>query len=86
MTNSTTSDVSKNPPLHIKQELLNLCDSYKEFHHYCAFYCKSSSVLIQRCGVELDADCTEGIARFAQLVIEKSQGIDTQLKQLMRKA
>ena len=82
---TTTSTVSENPPLHIKQDLLNLCDSYKAFHHYCAFYCKSSSVLMRCYNVDLDEDCTEGMARFAQLLIEQSQEIDTQLKHLLRK-
>lgn len=85
MINSNTSDISENPPPNIKRELVNLYDSYREFQHYCAFYCQSSSVMIRRFAVDLDADCTEGVERFAQLVIDKSDEIDAQLKQLMRK-
>lgn len=86
MINSNTSDVSENPPASIKQELINLCDSYTEFNHYCTFYCKSTSALIQRSAVELDTNCAEGMARFAQMVIEKSRVIDAQLQRLARKA
>lgn len=85
MNNPNTSDASENPPPNIKRELVNLYDSYREFQHYCAFYCQSSSVMIRRFAVDLDADCTEGIERFAQLVVDKSDGIDLQLKQLMCK-
>jgi hypothetical protein len=83
MTNSKTSDVTENPPPSIKNELVNLYDSYREFQHYCAFYCQSSSVLLRRFGTDLDKDCTEGIERFAQLVIDKSDAIDIRLKLLM---
>ena len=84
MTNSNTSDVFEKPP-HIKQELVSLCDSYKAFHHFCAFYCKASSTLVRSYSVDLDEDYAEGMARFAQMVTEQSQEIDLQLKQLLRK-
>lgn len=86
MTNSTTSDVSENLYPHIKQEIVGLCDAYKEFQYFCAFYCKSSSVLIRCCSLEMDSDYAEGMARVARLVIDKSHAIDEQLKQLLRKA
>jgi hypothetical protein len=72
MNNSTTPTSSQNPPSHIKQELLDLCDSYKQFHHCCAAYSKSSSALMRSYNVDLDEDCTEGMAHFAQTVIEQS--------------
>ncbi len=86
MINSNTSDDSENPPTSIKQELINLCDSYTEFNHYCTFYCKSTSALMQRSTVELDISCAEGVARLAQMVVEKSRAIDEQLQRLVRKA
>lgn len=85
MNNPNTSDVPENPPPNFKRELVNLYDSYREFQHYCAFYCQSSSVIIRRFAVDLDADCTEGIERFAQLVTDKSDAIDAQLKRLMNR-
>ena len=48
-------------------------------------YCKSSSVLSHYCNLELDEDYAKGMTRFAQMVIEKSQLVDEQLKQLLRK-
>ncbi|MES2823228.1 MAG: hypothetical protein V4732_06490 [Pseudomonadota bacterium] len=84
MTNATTSTLSENPASRIKQDLVDLCDSYKRFQYYCAFYCKSSSVLVRCCNMELDEDYVEGMARFAQMVIEQSQEIDLQLKKLLR--
>lgn len=83
MSNLQDAPPTENPPLNFKRELVNLYDSYREFQHYCAFYCQSSSVIIRRFAVDLDADCTEGIERFAQLVTDKSDAIDAQLKRLM---
>jgi hypothetical protein len=85
MNNSTSSTASPNSLQHIKQDLIHLCDIHTEFQHFCAFYCKSSSVLIRCCNLELDNDYAEGMARFAQMVLKKSQLVDEQLKQLLRK-
>jgi hypothetical protein len=41
-------------------------------------------MLVRCCNMELNEDCAEGMARFAQMVIEQSQEIDLQLKKLMR--
>lgn len=73
----------ENPPSDIKRELVRLYDSYREFHHYCSFYCKSSSVMLHRFAYDLDADCTEGIERVAQMVVDKSDDIEARLKRLM---
>lgn len=83
MNNSNTSDVSEKSPPNIRHELVNLYDSFHEFQHYCAFYCQSSSAMLRRFGADLDADCTEGIERFAQLVVDKGDAIDVHLKRLM---
>jgi hypothetical protein len=83
MNNSNTSDVSKNPPPNLKREIAQLHDSYRELQHYCAFYCQSTSVMLRRFAYDLDADCTEGIERFAQMVIDKSEDIDKRLKRVM---
>ncbi|HTF98595.1 MAG TPA: hypothetical protein VL995_20810 [Cellvibrio sp.] len=83
MNNSNTSDVSENPPPNIRKELAQLCDSYCELQHYCAFYCQSTSVIIHRFAHDLDADSIEGIERFAYMVIKKADAINAQLKWLM---
>ena len=85
MNNSNTSDASENPPPNIRKELVQLCDSYREFQHYCAFYCQSTSVMLRRFAYDLNADCTEGIERFAQLVVDKSEDIDKRLKRVLDK-
>lgn len=74
-----------NSPLNITQELLNLYDSYSSFNYYCTLYCQSTSLLLRRHCVELESDYADGIARFAQKVIDKSQGIDAQLQRLIRR-
>ncbi|PUA26706.1 MAG: hypothetical protein B0W54_23510 [Cellvibrio sp. 79] len=74
---------TENPPPNIRRELASLIDSYREFHHYCAFYCKSTSVMLHRFGVDLDADCTEGIERVAQMVMDKADDIEARLKRVM---
>lgn len=78
-------DVPPSPklPPDIKWKLVQLYDSYREFHHYCSFYCKSSSVMLHRFAYDLDADCTEGIERAAQMVVDKSEDIEARLKRLM---
>ncbi len=83
MNNTNTSDVSENSPPSVKREIADLYDSYREFQHFCAFYCQSTSVMLRRFGEDLDADCTEGIERFAQMVADKSDEISARLKRLM---
>lgn len=39
--------------------------------------------MLRRFATDLDTDCTEGIERFAQLVIDKADAIDERLKRLM---
>jgi hypothetical protein len=85
MNNPNTPDVSENPPPNIKREIVNLYDSYREFQHFCAFYCQSTGVMLRRFGEDLDADCIEGIERFAQMVIDKSDEVGAGLKQLMHR-
>lgn len=86
MIDSQDTAPTENPPTSIKQELINLCDSYTEFNHYCIFYCKSTSALMQRSALELDTSCAEGMARFAQMVVEKSRVIDMRLQLLAQRA
>ena len=83
MNNPNTSDVPENPCPSLKWEIVQLYDSYREFQHYCAFYCKSTSVIIHRFADDLDADSTEGIECFAQMVVDKADAIDVRLKRLM---
>lgn len=80
-------DVTPSPklPPDIKWELVQLYDSYREFQHYCSFYCQSTSVMLHRFAHDLDADCTEGIERVAQMVVDKAEAIDVRLKQFMDK-
>lgn len=85
MTNPNESKTPESTRITFKQDLLELCDTYKELQHYCAFFCKSSSVLIHQCSADLDESCTEGVARFAQMLIEKSNKVDSLLKQLLHR-
>lgn len=85
MNSSIDQSSIENTLVSIKQELINLCDSYTEFNHFCTFYCKSTSALMQRSTVELDTTCAEGMARFAQMVVEKSRSIDARLQQLVHR-
>jgi hypothetical protein len=39
---------TENFPPNYKREFANLHDSYREFQHYCAFYCQSTSVILRR--------------------------------------
>ena len=68
-----------------KREFANLHDSYREFQHYCAFYCQSTSVMLRRYAYDLDADCLEGIERFAQMIVDKADEMDVRLKRLMNR-
>jgi hypothetical protein len=83
MSNLQNASHIENPPPNIKREIVNLYDSYREFQHFCAFYCQSTSVMLRRFGEDLDSDCTEGIERFAQMVVDKSDEIGARLKRLM---
>ena len=83
MTELQDAPPSPKLPPDIKSELVQLYNSYRESHHYCSFYCKSSSVILHRFAYELDADCTEGIERVAQMVVDKSGNIEVRLKRLM---
>ena len=83
MNNPNTSDISENSPPNYKREFANLHDSYREFQHYCAFYCQSTSVMLRRYAYDLDADCLEGIERFAQMIVDKADEMDVRLKRLM---
>ena len=83
MNNPNTPDVSENSPPSVKREIVDLYDSYREFQHFCAFYCQSTSVMLRRYAYDLDADCLEGIERFAQMIVDKADEIDVRLKRLM---
>jgi hypothetical protein len=84
MFNPQNPPPNDNPPLP-QQDLINLFDSYREFTHYCTFYCKATSALFLAPSIDVNRDCAEGVARMSQMVIGKSQEFDQQLRQVMGK-